>query len=163
MRSLLVALIALVLAAPATAAVPAPWQHAAGVLDMPVLRPTHLPGLQLKRVVPQAELQCGAIQEELDGYYGGVDGNGKRLRVAEGQPFYCGDIGDAPFLGNPTIRGKQASLYAYCEGWGCGKAAHRYLLTWRERGIQIVLISRGSPRATLYAIARSMALVADSP
>jgi hypothetical protein len=158
----LAALAALALAAGAAAAVPAAWQRAADRLEMPVLYPTHHPGLVLDRVVPR-EIECGPIEEELDGYYRGMAGNGKRLRIAEGKPYYCGDIGDAPLLARPTIHGKRASLYSYCEGSGCGRATHRYLLTWREQGIQITLISRGSPRAGLYAIARSMTRIADTP
>jgi hypothetical protein len=156
-----VAALALVLASPAVAAAPGPWQRAADQLDMPVLYPTHHPGLALSRVVPQ-EIDCGPIEEQVDGYYRGVGGNGKRLRIAEGRPFYCGDIGDAPLLAHPTIHGRRASLYAYCEGTGCGRATHRYLLTWREQGIQLTLISRGSPRGVLYRIARSMTRVPDS-
>ena len=123
--------------------------------------PRTIPGLTLNRVVPR-EIDCGPIEEELDGYYRGVSGNGKRLRIAEGRPFYCGDIGDARLLAHPTIHGRRASLYEYCEGTGCGRATHRYLLTWREQGIQLTLISRGSPRPTLYAIARSMTRVTDT-
>jgi hypothetical protein len=156
------ALIALAFAATAAAAPPAAWQRAADRLDMPVLYPTHHPGLALHRVVPR-EIDCGPIQEELDGYYRGVGGNGKRLRIAEGKPYYCGDIGDAELLARPRIHGKRAYLYSYCEGVGCRRATHRYLLTWREQGIQITLISRGSPRARLYAIARSMTRVVDTP
>ena len=146
------------LASTAAAAVPDAWQRAADRLDMPVLYPTHHPGLALNRVVPK-EIDCGPIEEELDGYYRGVSGNRKRLRIAEGRPFYCGDIGDARLLAHPTIHGRRASLYEYCEGSSCGRATHRYLLTWREQGIQVILISRGSPRPTLYAIARSMTRV----
>jgi len=155
------ALIALVTASTAAAAVPDAWQRAADRLDMPVLYPTSHPGLALDRVVPQS-IACGPTEEQLDGYYRGRNGNGKRMRVAEGKPFYCGDIGDAPLLAHPTIHGKRASLYDYCEGSGCGRATFRFLLTWREQGIQITLISRGSTRSTLYAIARSTTRVDDS-
>lgn len=157
-----VVLAALALASAATAAVPDAWQRAANRLDMPVLYPVLHPGLVLSRVVPQ-QIECGPTEEQLDGYYRGANGNGKRLRVAEGEPFYCGDIGDAPLLAHTRIHGKRASLYSYCEGVGCGRATFRFLLTWRERGIQVTLISRGSPRATLYAMARSMISVTDTP
>jgi hypothetical protein len=149
LTALIAAVMTLALASTAAAAVPGAWQRAADRLDMPVLYPTHHPGLTLNRVVPQ-EIDCG------------VSGNGKRLRIAEGRPFYCGDIGDARLLAHPTIHGRRASLYEYCEGTGCGRATHRYLLTWREQGIQLTLISRGSPRPTLYAIARSMTRVTDT-
>jgi hypothetical protein len=155
-----VVLAALTLTSLAAAAVPDAWQRAANRLDMTVLYPTFHPGLALSRVVPQ-KIDCGPTDEQLDGYYRGVNGNGKRLRVAEGEPFYCGDIGDAPLLAHARIHGKRASLYAYCEGVGCGRATYRFLLTWREQGIQVTLISRGSPRTTLYAMARSMIRVTD--
>jgi hypothetical protein len=161
MRLWLAAVLALLVLAGSAAAgtVPAPWQAAADRLDMPVLHPTYTPNLNLRRVVP-VEIECGNILEELDGYYTGP--NGRKLRVAEGKPYYCGDIGDAKLLARPTIRGKRASVYDYCEGTGCRNATYRFLLTWREQGIQIVLISRGTPRPTLYAIARSMERVEDS-
>jgi hypothetical protein len=155
-----VVLAALTLTSLAAAAVPDAWQRAANRLDMTVLYPTFHPGLALSRVVPQ-KIDCGPTDEQLDGYYRGVNGNGKRLRVAEGEPFYCADIGDAPLLAHTRIHGKRASLYAYCEGVGCGRATYRFLLTWREQGIQVTLISRGSPRTTLYAMARSMIRVTD--
>jgi hypothetical protein len=139
--------------------VPGPWQAAADRLDMPVLYPTSTANLQLNRVVPR-DIDCGNILEELDGYYTGP--NRRKLRVAEGKPYYCGDIGDAKLLAHPTIHGKRASLYDYCEGTGCRRATFRFLLTWREQGIQIVLVSRGMPRPTLFAIARSMEKVAET-
>jgi hypothetical protein len=158
-RLLAAVIAALALASAAAAAVPAPWQRAADQLDMLVLYPVSTPNLTLKRVVPQ-EIECGQTIEQLDGYYSGP--NGRRLRVAEGKPFYCGDIGDAPLLGHPRIHGKRASLYDYCEGTGCRRATYRFLLTWREHGIQITLVSRGTPKATLLALARSMVAVEDS-
>lgn len=157
-----IAVAVLALAGTAVAgSVPGPWQRAADSLDMPVLYPTSTPGMTLKRVVPE-KIDCGRTVEQLDGYYGGGS-HGKRLRVAEAKPFYCGDIGDAAVLARPTIHGKRATLYDYCEGTGCAKATFRYLLTWHEQGIQIELISRGSSRATLYAIARSLTRVPDTP
>ena len=117
--------------------------------------------LTLHRVAPQ-HIECGPTEEQLDAYYRGVGGNRKRMRIAEGKPFYCGDIGDARLLAHPTIHGKRASLYDYCEGSGCGRATFRFLLTWHEQGIQVTLVSRGSPRSTLYAIARSTTEVDDS-
>ena len=159
-RMLLVLTGALALAGTAAAgSFPGPWQRAADRLSMPVLAPTATPNLTLKRVTT-ARLQCGNVVEQLDGHYTGR--NGRRLRIAEGKPFYCGDIGDAPLLGHPTIHGTRASLYRYCEGTGCRAATYRFLLTWREQGIQVTLISRGTPKATLLAIARSMRAVPDS-
>jgi hypothetical protein len=155
----IVATAALAIPAAALGGATGAWQRAADRLDMPVLAPTVTGGLTLKRVVPK-EIDCGAIQEELDAYYSA--GPQRKLRIAEGKPFYCGDIGDAPLLSHPRVHGKRADLYEYCEGTGCRRATHRYLLTWRERGIQIVMISRGTPQAELLVVARSMTLVADT-
>jgi hypothetical protein len=160
MRLLVAVLAALVLAGAAAAAVPGPWQRASDELDMRVMYPASTPNLTLKRVRPQ-HIECGEILEQLDAFYTGP--NGRRLRVAEGKPFYCGDIGEADVLGHPRIHGKRATLYDYCEGTGCGRATYRFLLTWREHGIQLTLVSRGTPKATLLAIARSMVTVEDSP
>jgi hypothetical protein len=139
-------------------AAPEAWVRAAEQLEMPVFAPTITPKLKLHRVVPR-KIECGEIKEELDGYYRGSDG--RRLRIAEGQPYYCGDIGDAAVLGHPTIHGKRATLYAYCEGNGCQRASYTFALFWRERNVQIGLISRGTQEPTLLAIARSMRLVAE--
>jgi hypothetical protein len=139
-------------------AAPAPWVRAAQQLEMPVFAPTITPKLALRRVVPR-EIDCGEIEEELDGYYRGPEG--RRLRIAEGQPYYCGDIGDAAVVGHPTVHGKRATLYAYCEGNGCQRASYTFALFWREQNVQIGLISRGTRKPTLLAIARSMRLVAE--
>jgi hypothetical protein len=155
-----VAITALAMPAAVAAGVPDAWQRAADRLDMPVLAPTTIAGLTLKRVVAKS-VDCGPIQEQIDGYY--AAGPQRKLRIAEGKPYYCADIGDAPLLSHPRIHGKRADLYEYCEGTGCRGATSRYLLTWRERGIQIVMISRGTELPGLLAIARSMTLVADSP
>ncbi len=130
-----------------------PWQTAAARLEMPVLKPQVTPSLRLDRVVPRT-IECGQITEELDAYYSGA--RGKRLRIAEGKPFYCGDIGDALVLERPVVHGRRAALYDYCEGLGCGTATNTYLLTWRELGVQLVLISRGSSKESLLRIARGM-------
>lgn len=148
----LVAAVALALAGVATAGGD-PWAAAAEKLSMPVLAPTSTPGMTLKRVVAHG-VDCGPIQEELEAYYGA--GEQKKLTILEGKPYYCGDIGDAPKLGTYRVHGKRATLYAYCQGRGCQKASYTYDLVWREQGIQIQLISRGTPTAGLLAIARSM-------
>jgi Tol biopolymer transport system component len=135
-----------------------PWHAAAERLEMPVLQPRATPGLRLDRVVPRA-IDCPRTVEELDAYYNGA--RGRRLRIAEGRPYYCGDIGDAPVLERPVVRGKRAVLYDFCEGSGCRAATNTFLLTWRERGIQIVLISRGSSKATLFRLARGMRTVEE--
>jgi hypothetical protein len=150
--ALLAAVAALALAGIASAGGD-PWAAAAAKLSMPVLAPSATPGMTLKRVVAH-DVDCGPIQEELEAYYGA--GEAKKLTILEGKPTYCGDIGDARMLGTYRVHGKKATLYAYCQGRGCRKATHAYDLVWREQGIQIQLISRGTPRDGLLRIARGM-------
>jgi hypothetical protein len=156
LAGLTTALLLLTVLAGAAQAAPEAWVRAAQQLDMPVLAPTVTPKLTLQRVVPR-EIDCGEIKEELDGYYRGPDG--RRLRIAEGRPQYCGDIGDAAVIGHPRIHGKRATLYAYCEGNGCQRASYTFALFWREQNVQIGLISRGTPQPVLLSIARSMRVV----
>jgi hypothetical protein len=148
----LAAIAALALTALATAGSD-PWAAAAAKLTMPVLAPTSTPGMSLKRVVPHS-VDCGKITEELEAYYGA--GEAKKLTILEGKPSYCGDIGDAKVLGVYRVHGKKATLYDYCQGRGCAKARLRYDLVWREQGIQVQFISRGTSRSGLLTIARSM-------
>lgn len=132
------------------------WLRAAGELTMPVLAPTKTFGMTLERVRPQ-HVECGEITEQLDAHYGA--GERQKLTILEGQPFYCGDLGDAPFLGSYRVHGKKASLYRYCQGTGCQRATHTYAVYWRELGIQVALLSRGIPRRQLLQLARSMSPV----
>ena len=83
------------------------WLRAADELTMPVLAPTQTFGMALRRVRPQ-HVDCGEIEEQLDAYYGA--GEQRKLTILEGQPFYCGDLGDAPFLGSYRVHGKRAAL-----------------------------------------------------
>lgn len=151
--------VVLIIVALAVTAVPAAggtderWLRAADELTMPVLAPTKTFGMTLRRVRPQ-HVECGEITEQLDAYYGA--GEQHKLTILEGQPFYCGDLGDAPFLGSYRVHGKKASLYRYCQGTGCRRASYGFALLWRERGIQVVLLSRGTPRRQLLQLARSM-------
>ena len=157
MTRLLVILVgALLIAVQVASAQADPWQKAAAELSMPVLAPSSTAGLVLKRVVPR-HIDCGAIKEELDAFYTG--GPGRKLRIGEGKPYYCGDLGDAKVVARTRIHGKKAVLYDYCEGLGCQSATDTYALYWREQGIQLTLISRGTPQAELVAIGRSMTRV----
>jgi hypothetical protein len=150
---LLAAVVGALAAGSATGGTDERWLRAAGELTMPVLAPTKTFGMTLKRVRPQ-HVDCGEIQEQLDAYYGA--GEQHKLTILEGQPFYCGDLGDAPLLGSYRVHGRKASLYSYCQGTGCQRASYTFALLWRERGIQVVLISRGTPRRQLLQLARSM-------
>lgn len=150
------AMVALLASAATAGAGHDPWAAAAAKLSMPVFAPTKTFGMTLKRVHPH-EIDCGPIQEELEAYYGA--GERQKLTILEGKPQYCGDLGDAPLLATLRIHGKKASLYSYCQGTGCGRATNTYALFWRERGVQIALLSRGTPRAQLVQIANSLKLV----
>ncbi len=109
--------------------------------------------MTLKRVNPQ-RIDCGETTEQLDASYGA--GEQRKLTIYEGQPYYCGDLGDATVLGTYRVHGRKATLYEYCQGTGCKRATNRYALYWRERGVQVGLISRGTQRDQLLEIARSM-------
>jgi hypothetical protein len=157
----LLVLVVLVLAASAggaSAATDERWLRAADELTMPVLAPTKTFGMTLRRVRPQ-HVECGEITEQLDAYYGA--GERQKLTILEGKPAYCGDLGDAPLLGTYRVHGRKASLYRYCQGTGCERATQTYALLWRERGIQVALLSRGTPRRQLLQLARSMTPVGD--
>ena len=146
----------LTVTASAAAGIDSRWTNAARDLDMPVLAPTKTFGMTLKRVRPQ-HIDCGEAKEQLDASYGA--GEAQKLTIFEGKPFYCGDLGDAPVIAQLRIHGKKATLYEYCQGTGCRRATFRYALYWRERGIQIGLISRGTSRGRLVQLAQSMSLV----
>jgi hypothetical protein len=150
---LLAAVLGVIAAGSAAGGTDERWLRAADELTMPVLAPTRTFGMALKRVRPQ-HVDCGEIEEQLDAYYGA--GEQQKLTILEGQPFYCGDLGDAPLLGSYRVHGRKAALYSYCQGTGCQRASYTFALLWRERGIQVVLISRGTPRRQLLQLARSM-------
>ena len=158
MRSLLLILgvVLLTWTASAGAGTDSRWTNAARELDMPVLAPTKTFGMTLKRVRPQ-HIDCGQTTEQLDASYGA--GEPRKLTIYEGKPFYCGDLGDAPVIAQLRIHGKKATLYEYCQGTGCRRAAFRFALYWREQGIQIGLISRGTPRTKLVQLAQSLTRV----
>lgn len=149
---LVIAVLALLAGAGSAGAGSDPWAAAAQKLSMPVFAPTKTFGMALKRVHPH-KIDCGDVQEELEAYYGASEK--QKLTILEGKPFYCGDLGDAPLLATLRIHGKKASLYSYCQGTGCQKASDTYALYWREQGVQIALISRGTPRGQLIQIAKS--------
>ena len=153
---LILGVVLLTVTAAAGAGLDSRWTNAARELDMPVLAPTKTFGMTLKRVRPQ-HINCGEATEQLDASYGA--GEARKLTIYEGKPFYCGDLGDAPVIARLRIHGKKATLYEYCQGTGCRRATFKYALYWREQGIQVGLISRGTSRSRLVQLAQSMALV----
>jgi hypothetical protein len=157
-RTLLLLLSGALAAVPSTAAlaqtIEPRWRQAAATLKMPVLRASVTLGLRLQRIATQ-RINCGPIKEQFDAYYRRPS-DGARLRIAEGKPQYCGDLGDAPVLQRGRVHGRRATLYRYCEGPGCTRARNAYALVWSEQGITITLISRGLGRQQLFAVAASM-------
>jgi hypothetical protein len=111
--------------------------------------------LKLASVRPQ-HLSCGLIKEQLDGLYGG---GLRSIRVTEGRPTYCADIGDAPLIGHPRVGPAKADLYRYCEDKGCAKVKLGYLRLWHRSGDQLVLITRGLTVKQVVAVGESMRLV----
>jgi hypothetical protein len=136
---------------------PPDWTAAAIDLKMPVFQPADAGGLRLQRVTPKQNLCGDKPLEQLDAFY--FPSGGKHLRIAEAQPYYCGDIGDAKLLARPVVRAARARLYDYCEGSGCGAAKDAYLLQWTERKVQITLVARGFSRSELLRLAAGMKLV----
>jgi hypothetical protein len=130
------------------------WQRAAAELKMPVLRPSVTFGLKLQRLQTQ-HINCGRIKEQMDAYYSRRS-DGAKLRIAEGKPQYCADLGDAPVVQRGLVHGRKATLYRYCEGPGCRRARNAYALVWSEQGITITYIARGLGRQQLFLIAASM-------
>lgn len=131
------------------------WRSAAAKLQMPVFHPTVTYRLRLTRVRPEKPPRCAGIKEQLDAYYSGSSRT--QLRISEGRPYHCNALPDAPLLQRPLVRGKRAKLFRYCEGFGCHIVVQEgYALTWRERDVEIILISRELTQAQVIAIARGM-------
>jgi len=135
------------------------WRVAASRLSMPVFAPSSAAvspaGLRLESVRPQ-KLSCGAIEEEVTAVY---RSRTREVRITEGKPRVCGDVGDLRLAGNPLVHGRRAALYELCEPVGCGKADGPELLIFRQGGVEIGLQTRGVSEARLLGLARSMAVV----
>jgi len=57
------------------------------------------------------------------------------------------------------VQGRPARLSEFCAPPGCARLTDSYLLTWRERGVSVGLMTEGIDQTTLLAIARSLAPV----
>jgi hypothetical protein len=164
-RIALAALLAVLVAVGAVAAAEGPalepgWTRAAQRLDMPVYRPERTEGLTLKRVTTGRPCR----NEQVTAVYRGPDG--ALLRVYEGKPFFCGDLGDVRALGTAYVGKRLAHFY---ESPNFDNQAGLFL-TWftrkrveRNRGpgveMWVEIDGRDKPRA--LRIARSMRLVPD--
>ncbi len=153
-----VAAVAATLTAPvaggARQAVDAKWKAAAQQLTMPVFAPAKTFSMTLTRVVPQHP-KCGSVKEQLDAYY---QSKTAKVHILEGSPLYCKDIPNGDLLAQLTVHKQQAFLLKYCEGAGC-PAANSFLVSWAERNVRIIVISRGLTRANVVALATSMRVV----
>ena len=163
-RIALVALLAVVVAAVAATAGTTPvepgWTRAAQRLDMPVYRPERTDGLTLRKVTTGRPCQ----NEQVTAVYRGA--GGALLRVYEGKPFFCGDLGDVRALGTAYVGKRLAHFYESPNF----DNQHGLFLTWftrkraeRNRGpgveMWVEIDGRDKPRA--LRIARSMRLVPD--
>jgi hypothetical protein len=135
------------------------WRVAASRLSMPVFAPSAAAvastGLRVESVRPQ-KLSCGVIDEEVTATY---RRGAREVRITEGRPRVCGDVGDLRLAGNPLVRGRRAALYELCEPVGCGKADGPELLIFRQGGVEIGLQTAGVSEARLLSLARSMEIV----
>ena len=164
-RIALVALLAVLVAAGAAtgaerAAVEPAWTRAAQRLDMPVYRPERTEGLTLRKVTTGRPCQ----NEQVTAVYRGP--GGALLRVYEGKPFFCGDLGDVRALGTAYVGKRLAHFY---ESPNSDNQPGLFL-TWftrrrveRNRGpgveMWVEIDGRDKPRA--LRIARSMRPVPD--
>jgi hypothetical protein len=134
------------------------WASVARRLAMPVLEPSVTGGLALDGVI--AGRGCGApgeLAEWLLADYSNPEG--ATLRIAEGRPAPCGNFGVNLQLAVWHVQGRPARLSEFCAPPGCARLTDSYLLTWRERGVSVGLMTEGIDQTTLLAIARSLAPV----
>jgi hypothetical protein len=131
-----------------------PWVIARVQLRIGLLVPTSTSGLVLRQI---RRRPCGAAKKWLEADYSRLDG--ATLTVAEGKPDVCANLGVAPRLAVWRIHGIPASLIEFCAPTGCARLWGDYALDWRERGIQITLLTHGLSQRQLLTIARSMTVV----
>ena len=163
-RIALVALLAVVVAAGAATGggntVEPAWTRAAQRLDMPVYRPERADGLTLRKVTTGRPCQ----NEQVTAVYRGH--NGALLRVYEGKPFFCGDLGDVRALGTAYVGKRLAHFYESPNfdnqpglflTWFTRKRAERN----RGPGVEMWVEIDGRDKPRALRIARSMRLVPD--
>jgi hypothetical protein len=160
--ALAVLLAVLVAAGAATAgenAVEPAWTRAAQRLDMPVYRPERTEGVTLRKVTSARPCQ----NQQLTAVYRGA--GGALLRVYEGKPFFCGDLGDARPLGTAYVAKRLAHFY---ESPNFDNQPGLFL-TWCTRkrvagrcpGVEMSVEIDGRDKPRALRIARSMRLVPD--
>ena len=129
---------------------------------MPVYLIIYAPGLTLKTVL--AEKGCGGDvdQEQVHATYDGPDGD--LVRLYQGTPYYCGNLGDVRGLGTARMRGQEAFFYESPNSDNRGGMFLRwYTAPPKERsrglGSAMYLEVRGRDKARALRIARSLRLV----
>jgi hypothetical protein len=98
--------------------------------------------------------RCAPHTQEFQVDYARADG--ATLTVAEGRPYGCGNLGVAPQLAVWRVHGAAARLMEFCAPTGCARLTGDYVLDWRERGLEITLVTHRLEQRDLLAIARSM-------
>ncbi len=84
------------------------WTAAANHLTAPVYRPSMVPaGARLLKITT-TRLPCGRTVEELIAVYRTLGGG--RLRIYEGSPFFCGDLGEVTTLAVTRIGKSRAEI-----------------------------------------------------
>lgn len=159
----LAALLAMVVAAGAATAgenaVEPAWTRAAQRLDMPVYRPERTEGVTLRKVTSARPCQ----NQQVTAVYRGA--GGALLRVYEGKPFFCGDLGDVRGLGTAYVGKRLAHFY---ESPNFDNQPGLFL-TWCTRnrvagrcpGVEMSVEIDGRDKPRALRIARSMRLVPD--
>jgi len=136
------------------------WRKAAQRLDMPVYRPERTEGLALARVRTGRPCQ----NQQVTAVYRGADG--ALLRVYEGKPFFCADLGDARALGTAYVGRRLAHFYESPNSdnqpglfvtWFTQRRAERN----RGPGVEMWVEIDGRDKPRALRIARSMRVVPD--
>jgi hypothetical protein len=131
-----------------------PWVIAQARTRLGLLAPrTRTVGLELRSVRVRS---CGS-RKWVTAEYRRADG--ATLTVGEGRPHTCANLGVSPQLGVWRIHGSPAHLSEFCAPAGCSRFTGDYALDWRERGIQITLLTHGLRQRDLFTIAQSMTVV----
>jgi hypothetical protein len=128
---------------------------------MPVYRPAFVDRLTLRKVVPGRS--CPG--EQVRAVYRGDDDD--LLRVYEGKPYYCGDLGDVDDLGTAYVHGRLAHFYSSPnfdnpDGMFLQWYTRPHKDRVRHKGIQVLIEVRGRDKRRTLRIARSLKLVRDS-
>ena len=131
-----------------------PWVIAQARTRLGLLAPrTRTVGLVLQSVRVRS---CGSRKWVTADYR---RSDGATLTVGEGRPYTCANLGVSPQLAVWRIHGRPARLVEFCAPAGCSRLTGEYALDWRERGIQITLLTHALRQRDLLTIAQSMTVV----